>query len=148
MSREQVPRCDFDQKKLILRLDLTFQAEISAIAPVVLRVMEVAREMSCIRRKEFEVEISLREALVNAIVHGCQEDPRKSIQLSACCDESRGMLLIVRDPGPGFIIEQIQSPVMGDNLVSAHGRGIYMINQLMDDVRFLGKGTEIHMLKR
>jgi serine/threonine-protein kinase RsbW len=58
------------------------------------------------------------------------------------------MLLVVRDPGPGFDIASIQSPVMGDNIFSHGGRGIFLINQLMDEVRFLGRGTEIHMLKR
>ena len=57
------------------------------------------------------------------------------------------MLIIVRDPGGGFAPEEIPSPVSGECLYSAHGRGIYLINQLMDDVRFKRGGTEIHMRK-
>ena len=55
---------------------------------------------------------------------------------------------VVRDPGPGFDPAQIPSPVVGQNLFSTGGRGIYLINQLMDEVRFERGGTEIHMVAR
>jgi anti-sigma regulatory factor (Ser/Thr protein kinase) len=58
------------------------------------------------------------------------------------------MLIVVRDPGPGFDPDQIPSPIQGQNLYSTGGRGIYLINQLMDEVRFEKGGTEIHMVKR
>ena len=53
-----------------------------------------------------------------------------------------------RDPGPGFDPRLIPSPVRGQNLFRHHGRGIYLINQLMDEVSFERGGTEIRMLKR
>jgi anti-sigma regulatory factor (Ser/Thr protein kinase) len=38
--------------------------------------------------------------------------------------------------------------VMGENIYSNHGRGIFLINQLMDEVQFKNNGTEIHMRKK
>jgi serine/threonine-protein kinase RsbW len=61
------------------------------------------------------------------------------------CDESRGLLIVIRDPGAGFDPAAIPSPVVGQNLFSTHGRGIFLINQLMDEVHFEKGGTEIHM---
>jgi anti-sigma regulatory factor (Ser/Thr protein kinase) len=58
------------------------------------------------------------------------------------------MLIVVRDPGPGFDPASIPSPVLGVNLFSTGGRGIYLINQLMDEVRYEKGGTEIHMRTR
>ena len=58
------------------------------------------------------------------------------------------MLIVVRDPGEGFDPRNIPSPVMGENIFSNHGRGIYLINQLMDEVKFARNGAEIHMIKR
>jgi serine/threonine-protein kinase RsbW len=55
---------------------------------------------------------------------------------------------MVRDPGTGFDPEKIPSPLVGDNLYASHGRGIYLINQLMDEVQFKRGGTEIWMRKR
>ena len=104
--------------------------------------------MKCAEGKEFEIETALREALANAILHGCGNDPSKQVECSVTCDESRGMLIVVRDPGPGFDPAAVASPLHGQNVFESHGRGIYLINQLMDEVRFEKGGTEIHMRKK
>ena len=94
------------------------------------------------------MQLALQEALANAVRHGCKNDPEKTVQCVVACEVDRGMLIIVRDPGEGFDPAQIPSPLVGQNLFSTHGRGIYLINQLMDEVRFEQGGTEIHMRKR
>lgn len=110
--------------------------------------MTEVRAMGCAAGKEFEIETALREALANAVRHGCGNDATKSVEVCAACDEARGMLVVVRDPGPGFDPAAIPSPTVGRNLYRHHGRGIYLINQLMDEVSFEKGGTEIRMLKR
>ena len=147
MSEENPSKCEFDSEDLILRLDLTLPADVNEIGPVVERVMGIVSSMECGSGKEFEIETALREALANAIVHGCKQDPGKRIQVAVGCDESRGMLIIVRDPGSGFDPAEIPSPTTGQNVYRAHGRGIYLINELMDEVRFEKGGTEIWMKK-
>jgi serine/threonine-protein kinase RsbW len=59
----------------------------------------------------------------------------------------RRELIVVRDPGRGFDPAALPSPVEGQNIFSTHGRGIYLINQLMDEVHFEKGGTEIRMKK-
>jgi len=82
------------------------------------------------------------------VVHGAKEDPSKTIECLVACDEERGMIIVVRDPGSGFDPAAIPTPTVGQNIYSNHGRGIFLINQLMDEVKFLKNGTEIHMMKR
>jgi serine/threonine-protein kinase RsbW len=147
MMKEGPPSCTFDQDKLILRFESTIPADVKLISPVVESVMRIVGEMGCAAGKEFEVETALREALANAIVHGCQRDATKQVQFWVGCDESRGMLIVVRDPGPGFDPATLPTPLAGQEIYSTHGRGIYLINQLMDEVRVLRGGTEIHMRK-
>jgi serine/threonine-protein kinase RsbW len=142
-----ISRCDLEGKKLKVRLDMTINADPQAISPVVDAVLNLSREMKCAQGKEFEIETAVRESLANAIRHGCGGDPSKQVECCVACDESRGMLIVVRDPGPGFDPASIPSPIMGENVFSTHGRGIYLINQLMDDVRFERGGTEIRMRK-
>jgi serine/threonine-protein kinase RsbW len=101
--------------------------------------------MGCAAGKEREVEMALLEALANAVQHGCKNDPSKQVECCVGCDESRGLLIVIRDPGAGFDPASIPSPIVGQNLYASHGRGIYLINQLMDEVRFEKGGTEIHM---
>jgi len=145
MADEPLTRCDFDTGNLLVKVDLKLPGDVNAISPVVESVMGIVKEMGCAAGKEFEIELSLREALANAIEHGSGHDPSKEIQCCVACDHARGMLIIVRDPGPGFDPAQIPSPIVGKNLFSTGGRGIYLINQLMDEVRFERGGTEIHM---
>lgn len=142
------PHCEFDPDTLKSRVDLTIPGDVSAIAPAVEKIMANVREMGCASGKEFEIEVALTEALANAVVHGCEHDPGKDVQVCAGCDPARGILIVVRDPGSGFDPSQVPSPVLGEQVYAEGGRGIYLINQLMDEVRFGRGGTEIWMLKR
>jgi anti-sigma regulatory factor (Ser/Thr protein kinase) len=139
---------DFECENLVVRLDVTIPGDAAAITPVVERVLALASEVKCAEGKEFEIETALREALANAIRYGCRHNPSHQVQCAVACDESRGMLIVVRDPGPGFDPGSIANPLVGENVFSHHGRGIYIINQLMDEVRFERGGTEIRMRKR
>jgi serine/threonine-protein kinase RsbW len=147
-SEEQLPEHDFDPAKLSLRVRVTLAANRKAVDPVVEQVMESVRRMKCVDGKEDAIELALQEALANAVVHGAKEDPSKVVECLVACDEQRGILIIVRDPGPGFDPQAIPSCTVGENLYSNHGRGIFLINQLMDEVQFHKNGTEIHMVKR
>jgi serine/threonine-protein kinase RsbW len=148
MSVRRRPRCEFDPDELHTRLRIQVEGSVDAISPAIEKVMAQAREMECSRGKEFEIETALREALANAIRHGCGNDRTKKVEVCVACDESRGMLIVVRDPGPGFDPGAIPSPTRGQNLYRHHGRGIYLISQLMDEVSYVRGGTEIWMRKR
>ena len=147
-SEEHLPEYDFDPAKLNLRVRVKLAADRKAVDPVVEQVMESVREMKCVDGKEDAIELALQEALANAVVHGAKEDPSKIVECLVACDEQRGILIIVRDPGEGFDPNAIPSCTLGENLYSNHGRGIFLINQLMDEVQFRKNGTEIRMVKR
>jgi len=147
-AEEQLPEYDFDPAKLTLRVRVTLAADRKAVDPVVEQVMDAVREMKCANGKEDAIELALQEALANAVVHGAKEDPSKTVECIVACDEQRGILIIVRDPGEGFDPKNIPTCTVGENLYSNHGRGIFLINQLMDEVKFRKNGTEIHMVKR
>jgi serine/threonine-protein kinase RsbW len=138
----------FDHDKLLLKLRVTMAADPHAVMPVVEGIMEVVRNTNCANGKEYQIELALNEALANAVVHGCKKDPTKLVECCVMADGHQGMLIIVRDPGPGFDPANIPNPVMGENVFANHGRGIFLINQLMDEVRFERGGTEIHMRKK
>lgn len=140
--------CTVAASDLQVRYEATIPADVQMIDRVVAEVMVLVSESRCVVDKEFEVEIALREALANAVLHGCQCDPTKQVMVWVGCAESLGILVVVKDPGPGFNPASIPSPVVGENVYLNHGRGIFLINQLMDEVRFENGGTEIHMLKR
>jgi len=145
---EQFPEYDFDPRKLTLRVQVTLAADRKSVEPVVEQVMQAIRDTNCLNGKEDAVELALQEALANAVVHGAKEDASKVVECVVACDDQRGVLIIVRDPGEGFDPNSIPACTVGENLYSNHGRGIFLINQLMDEVKFCKNGTEIHMVKR
>jgi serine/threonine-protein kinase RsbW len=142
---EALPQCEFESKNLILKLQKTLEGRIEAIPPFVDGLMSIVQSVGCAAGREREVEVALIEALANAVQHGCKNDPTKMIEVCVGCDESRGLLIVIRDPGPGFDPSSIPNPVVGQNLFSTHGRGIFLINQLVDEVHYEKCGTEIHM---
>jgi serine/threonine-protein kinase RsbW len=148
MTTRRLHRVEFDPERLHPRLRVRIAGRLEAISPAVEQMMREVRAMECSKGKEFEIETALREALANAVRHGCGNDANKEVEACVACDESRGMLIVVRDSGPGFDPANIPSPIVGQNVFRAHGRGIYLINELMDEVSFENGGTEIRMLKR
>ena len=137
----------FHHDKMKMKLDVVLPADETLIAPTVKRIMEVVSEIECSKGKDFEIETALMEAIANAVRHGAKNDSTKKVECVVICEEPQGMLIIVRDPGQGFDPASVPNPTEGDALNNDHGRGIYMINQLMDEVKFEKNGTEIHMRK-
>jgi len=145
---EEHPHCDFDALSLAAEADLTIPGHIEAIGPAVEMVMAAVQELGCAVGKEFEIEVALTEALANAVEHGCEHNPEKKVEVWVGCDHDRGLLIVVRDPGPGFDPSQIPSPIEGEQVYREGGRGVYLINRLMDHVQYERGGTEIRMRKR
>ena len=145
---DQPRRCEFDPEAMTLRLERTIPGCVAAIPPVVDEVMAVVREMGCAAGSEFDVEVAVNEALANAVEHGCGHDATKEVTITVECDPSQGILIIVRDPGEGFDPATIPSPLVGERIFASHGRGVYLISELMDEVYHAKGGTEIWMRKK
>ncbi|MEP6644230.1 MAG: ATP-binding protein [Acidobacteriaceae bacterium] len=148
MGSDPATLCDFDSGKMVVRLKVMLAADKNAVDPVVQNVMQIVKEIDCAAGKEEAVELALTEALANAVLHGAKADVTKIVECDVACDDHGTMLIIVRDPGNGFDPAVIPSPISGQNLYSNCGRGIYLINQLMDEVKFAKNGSEIQMIKR
>ena len=130
------------------KFSITIPADLNRINPVVDGVMEVVRQMQSAQGRELEIDVAVREALANAIVHGCKSDPTKSIQCSVACDHGGEILLVIRDPGGNLDKSAVADPTKGENILATHGRGLYLIDELMDDVEYVveqAKSTEVRM---
>jgi len=128
-------------------LAITMRSEINAISGAVDWLMAMIQECHCVPRQERDVEIALREALANAVLHGNHQDAEKKIQISCRIQCGGEVSIIVRDEGKGFDPTKVPDPAI-DNIGSEHGRGIYLMRALMDEIRFEQGGTEVHMRKR
>lgn len=130
-----------------MQFEVTLPADVSAISPVVDWVMRLVDELEYGAEKEFEIEMALREALANAVLHGCKADPTKTVECFVKGDREEGILIVVRDPGAGFDPMSLPSPVESSKLGADNGRGIFLIQNLMDEVTHEQNGTVIRMRK-
>ena len=121
-------------------------SEVAAISPFVDKLMRLMRKCGCVSEGESGVEIALREALANAIIHGNHENPGKHVRVRCRCEPSE-ISIAVKDEGRGFDLNKIADPTAPENTRSVHGRGIYLMKALMDEVRFEEGGVVVHMRK-
>jgi serine/threonine-protein kinase RsbW len=128
-------------------LNLSMPATIQSIAAVTGAISEILLKLEIPESKRFEIELSVQEALANAVVHGCKGDPSKTIRCRLNKDQHEHIVITVTDPGPGFKPETLKDPQQPENLYGDHGRGVYLIRQLMDEVQFDRGGSEIKMWK-
>jgi serine/threonine-protein kinase RsbW len=122
-------------------------SDVKAISPLLDRVIRLIEESRCVAGEELAVELALREALNNAVVHGNRLDPGKLVQVYCRCELGKELSLIVRDQGIGFDPSGIADPLALENLQAEHGRGILLMRSQMDAISFERGGTEVHMHK-
>ena len=142
---ETPPRCEFDVDKLVIKLDETIPSVVSMIDTVIGKIMGLIEQSHCWDEAE-SLDLVLREALANAIIHGNRSDPGKSVRICVALQADCRMLIVVKDVGSGFDPRTLPNPVIGQGLYADHGRGIFLINGLMEDVQFgFGPGTAVYM---
>jgi len=142
--------CPLRRDNLVSEFCEVIPSTVEALNPTEEKVMAVVKKLPCAPEELLGVSLSLREALANAILHGNQNDPAKRV-LVACfceCEADGGLLLVVRDEGPGFNPDQVPDPTDAAAIHESHGRGILLMRHLMDEVRFTNGGSEVLLRKR
>lgn len=94
--------------------------------------------------------LAVREAVMNAVLHGNQEQPERRVRVRYRVSGGR-IEVRVCDQGEGFDPGDLEDPLSAENLLSDGGRGVYMMRQFMDEVRFSfpdSGGTCICLVKR
>jgi serine/threonine-protein kinase RsbW len=130
-----------------IELERSLPSEVAAISPFVDKLMLLMRKCGCVPEGESEVEIALREALANAVIHGNHENPLKLVYVTCRCEPDE-VSIAVKDEGQGFDISTMADPTAPENIRSVHARGIYLMKMLMDEVRFEEGGVVVRMRKR
>jgi serine/threonine-protein kinase RsbW len=130
-----------------LEIEAWMPSEIKAISPLVDRLMRLIKGSRCVAGEEPAVELGLREALGNAVIHGNGMDAHKLVQVRCQCELGKGVSITVTDQGQGFDPQAVPDPLAVERLEAEHGRGIHLMKLAMDEVSFARGGTEVHMRK-
>lgn len=78
--------------------------------------------------------LAITEAVNNAIIHGNKNDIKKEIGLEFIITDEF-IKIIVTDEGEGFDLEKVPDPTLPENLLSEHGRGIFIIKHFVDELK-------------
>lgn len=130
-----------------LHVGLTMRSEIETISPFVDRLMLLIKISHCVPGDDRDVEIALREALANAVLHGNKQDPHKKVHISCRLYPGRKLSIVVQDEGNGFDPVTIPDPTAFENTRSANGRGICLMRLFMDLVHFDQGGRQVRLEK-
>lgn len=129
-------------------LNIVIPADPAAMQKVTAGVNDLLARKQWSEKEIMEVDPAVQEALANAIRHGCKNDTSKQVQCCVTFDATGELVIAVRDPGTGFDLAAVPDPLEGANLMRASGRGVFLINQLMDTAEYTDGGRKVLMRKR
>jgi serine/threonine-protein kinase RsbW len=132
---------------------LEIHSTIEALDLVQAVTEHIARRLGFDEESLHWTTMAVRESVVNAITHGNTSDPTKIVFIDYTATpefEPADFIVSVRDQGRGFDPESVKDPLTAENVLSASGRGVFLIRQFMDDVsirRAPQGGMEVRMIK-
>ena len=139
--------CEMRREDCRLRLRMVLDHNKASLAGAVKTIMKLARKAGYSDDEQTDLEIALTEALANALIHGNEEGPGKSIFVRAYAAPKQGLMIAVRDEGQGFDPEGVPDPRSKDRMHLHHGRGVFLMRQLMDLCVYRKRGTEVVLYK-
>ena len=111
--------------------------------------LELARESGFGEEDLDRIGMSVRECMVNAVVHGNRYSARKKVHLTVSRSPDR-LTIVIGDEGEGFVLDSIADPLAPENLLRQSGRGLLLIRAFVDEFdlqRRQPRGTEVRLVK-
>jgi serine/threonine-protein kinase RsbW len=129
---------------------LVLPSHIEAVAEAAAAATDFVHNCGVGEEAAFGIEMAVREAVTNAMVHGNQEDEAKTVEVTLSC-LGRELEIEIKDQGAGFDPTSVPDPTDPANLLKTSGRGIFLMRTFMDEVQWLNRpegGTTVRMVKK
>jgi serine/threonine-protein kinase RsbW len=133
----------------VLALDELLESSLESVDAAEMAVLKVAEEAGFDEESLHKIGMAVREAMVNAVVHGNRYSARKRVHLRVS-RTSEQLGILIEDEGEGFEFENLPDPLSEENLLRQSGRGLLLMQAFVDklDVRRRPSGgTEVRMIK-
>ena len=131
-------------------VELKLPSRIEAIGEAAAAVVDAARRLGFAEDALFGIELAVREAVTNAVLHGNRQDESLPFEVGVAGTDA-GMTVTVRDRGEGFDASHLPDPTAEENILKTSGRGILFMRTFMDEVGWElppGGGTLVRMIKK
>jgi serine/threonine-protein kinase RsbW len=130
--------------------ELSLPSRIDTVATAAAAVAEFLSRSGITEDAAFGIDMAVREAVTNAVIHGNRQDENKTVDVTLKSSPD-AVEISVHDRGAGFNPEDVPDPTAEENILKASGRGIFFMRSFMDEVNWLIRpegGTTVRMLKR
>lgn len=127
-----------NEEELVIKSDLTNLPQVEKLS------QHITDKMGFNEEQAVNLAIALTELVNNAIVHGNKNDPSKKVVVHVVYTADH-VQITVADEGEGFEVSEVPNPLNAQNLWKEHGRGIFLVRNLIDSVEFVPteKGTKV-----
>jgi len=130
--------------------ELTLPSRIETVAAAAAAVADFVNRSGVSEDDAFGIDMAVREAVTNAVVHGNGQDKDKVVDITLK-SSPEAVEISVHDQGPGFNPNEVPDCTAEENILKTSGRGIFFMRNFMDEVVWLlppEGGTTVRMLKR
>ena len=128
-------------------IEFELPSDLSLMNGVLHYLLERVAKLGLIKPERSNLFVALDEAFVNAVKHGNRNDPTKMVRITAELSASEARFT-VEDEGEGFNVQEIPDPCDPANLFKTSGRGVLLIYNIMDEVKYNERGNRLTMIKR
>jgi serine/threonine-protein kinase RsbW len=130
--------------------ELSLPSRIEAVDAAAAAVTEFISRSGISEEAAFRIDMAVREAVTNAVLHGNRQEESKAVQLTLKSSPD-AIEISVHDQGEGFNPEDVPDPTKDENLLKSSGRGIFFMRTFMDEVDWSIRpngGTTVRLVKR
>lgn len=130
------------------RVSYTLASTLESVNRAETLAAETAARAGFSEDDQSNIAMAVREATVNAVLHGNAYDPQKRV-LVVYEKTNDSLVITITDEGKGLDPLELPDPLAPENLMKGSGRGIFLIKAFMDEVKFRNTqpGTEITLIK-
>ncbi len=130
------------------RIDFLIPSDLSYVLGINFEIALLLKEFDYPPQDvRINIPLACDEAITNAIMHGNAQAADKKVSVQIYISHSR-FRMRVRDQGEGFDVVKVSDPTKGEGLMRSHGRGVYLMNQIMDSVEYKEGGRVLEIEKR
>jgi serine/threonine-protein kinase RsbW len=134
-------------KNLREKIEFEFPSALSLMHAILDYLTKRVEKIGVVSGENSHLFIALDEAFVNAVKHGNKFNHEKNVRVSAEISKTEARFTF-EDEGDGFNVASIPDPRDPENLFKSSGRGVLLIHNIMDEVRYNERGNRLEMIKK
>ena len=125
--------------------NITIESEQKNIRIIENLIEEICSQIEMSAEVYGKVLVAAIEAVNNAIIHGNKSNTEKKVDIRLAV-KNKEMKICIADEGEGFDYENVPDPTAPENIENIHGRGVFLMIQLSDEVHFFENGSKVELI--